>query len=242
MQGAITLDLLRGSVHAEVVHRDREEAFAVEVGTTRIAVHGTSFTVTREGDRAVVEVTHGSVAVGPAGHPGSTQGWLLVGPERASFSLDGGRDVRWLEVANAPVAGARQARRIGAAAGEPPRPSASKLPVNASSSPGAFAASPSGTLPAGLSEAAYGPGTARIVASIAACHQRQVAAGGVDFSVESSLSFSIAPDGSIPEAVFSPPLSPTLMACAEEQIRKARFPRAAGPTRVHVPVELTVSP
>ena len=72
------------------------EAFAVEVGGTRVAVHGTAFSVKREGDRVLVDVVHGTVAVGPVGHVGATTGHLLVGPSRASFSLDGGRTARLL--------------------------------------------------------------------------------------------------------------------------------------------------
>ena len=54
-------------------------SFAVEVGRTRVAVHGTSFTVSREGDRVTVEVAHGSVAVGPDWSPGLDAG---VAPRR----------------------------------------------------------------------------------------------------------------------------------------------------------------
>ena len=83
--GGVTVALSRGSLHADVTPRTEGEVFAVEVERTRIAVHGTSFTVSREGDRVIVDVAHGSVAVGPVGHPGATHGWLVVGPDRASF-------------------------------------------------------------------------------------------------------------------------------------------------------------
>jgi hypothetical protein len=96
-----TVALERGSLRAEVTPRDASEglveAFAVEVGGTRVAVHGTAFSVTIEGNRAVVDVEHGAVAVGPVGYAGATTGHLLVGPSRASFSLDGGRSARFVE-------------------------------------------------------------------------------------------------------------------------------------------------
>ena len=64
----ITLE--RGTVHAEVVPRNAGdelvETFAVVAGTTRVAVHGTVFSVARAGDRITVEVTRGAVTVGPA--------------------------------------------------------------------------------------------------------------------------------------------------------------------------------
>src|SRR5262249_7983131 len=95
-----TVELERGSIRAEVTPRDPAEglieAFAVEVENTRGAVHGTAFSVTREGDSVIVDVEHGSVAVGPKGHVGVTTGHLLVGPKRAAFSLDGGRTARLL--------------------------------------------------------------------------------------------------------------------------------------------------
>lgn len=106
-----TITLERGSIRAEVTPRDPAEglveAFAVEVSGTRVAVHGTAFSVTIGDGHAVVDVEHGAVAVGPVGHVGATTGHLLVGPTRASFSLDGGRTARLLPRAvtvGAPVA------------------------------------------------------------------------------------------------------------------------------------------
>jgi hypothetical protein len=78
-------------VSAEVVPRhdsdELVESFVIEAGTTRVAVHGTVFSVSREGDELTVDVTRGSVTVGPAGYRGATSGHLLIGPARASFSL-----------------------------------------------------------------------------------------------------------------------------------------------------------
>lgn len=94
------VSLERGSLHAQVVPRGDDpipvESFAVETGGTRVAVHGTVFSVVRSADEVTVEVTRGTVAVGPAGHRGLTTGHLLVAPSRAAFSLDGGRQARLL--------------------------------------------------------------------------------------------------------------------------------------------------
>jgi len=94
------LDLEQGSVQVDVVPRPADrgmvEAFAVETGGTRVAVHGTLFTVTRDPDGVTVDVARGSVTVGPAGYRGLTTGHLLVAPCRAAFSLDGARQARWL--------------------------------------------------------------------------------------------------------------------------------------------------
>lgn len=88
------IELERGSVVAEVVaqHVDQGlvESFAVDVGLTRVAVHGTMFSVTRQDDAVRVDVARGSVTIGPAGGRGLTTGRLLVAPAAAEFSLDGG--------------------------------------------------------------------------------------------------------------------------------------------------------
>jgi hypothetical protein len=93
--------LERGSIRAEVEPRDHSEglvdAFAVEASGTRVAVHGTAFSVARAEQSIVVDVEHGVVAVGPAGNRGTTAGYALVGPARASFSLDGGKTARFLK-------------------------------------------------------------------------------------------------------------------------------------------------
>ena len=201
--GTITLALVSGAVHAEVTHRDRGEVFAVEVGRTRVAVHGTSFTVTRDGDRAVVDVAHGSVAVGPVGHPGSTEGWLLVGPERASFSLDGAEHVAWLaEVADADASLDAELGERAVSGPSSSRPSIraatagkveSARPMSASTQPNGDARTPGASLalPEELTEADWSPEASRIVAQVADCFERRVAnAGDVAFSIQSSLSFT----------------------------------------------------
>ena len=75
------------SIHAEVVPRAASEglveAFAVEVERTRVAVHGTAFSVSRteSGHRRRRRARHGRRR--PRGHVGATTGHLLVGPSRA---------------------------------------------------------------------------------------------------------------------------------------------------------------
>ena len=92
-QGASTMPhivrLEEGRIDAEVVPRhDTDqllEAFVVDAGATRVAVHGTVFSVERRAGVVDVEVTRGSVTVGPAHHRGVTTGHLVVSPQRASF-------------------------------------------------------------------------------------------------------------------------------------------------------------
>ncbi|WP_437808239.1 FecR domain-containing protein [Sorangium sp. So ce1078] len=132
--------LERGSVRADVVTRAPEEglveAFAVEVDGTRVAVHGTLFTVTRLEGRVEVDVEHGTVAVGPAAYRGATTAHLLVGPSRGTFSLDGGREARLLQRP------APEDSAPAAAPPEPARPPASPRPTAGVRPPSGAAAAP----------------------------------------------------------------------------------------------------
>jgi hypothetical protein len=255
-QPAMTVALLQGSIHAEVVPHTNGEVFAVEVEQTRVAAHGTSFTVSREGDRVVVEIAHGSVAIGPAGHPGSTHRWLLVGPDKASFSLDGATDATWLseplpatDVAasddNANVAA--EPESSGAASSrsdESAEPVGSALPrpnrrSPADAAPRARAHSSSKMASDG---ADHNAAIAGILSRLGVCYERQVASFGVRFSIRSSLTLTVLPSGTVREGLFEPPLSPTLMTCARDAIAAARFPQDAATAVVRVPVVLSPSP
>jgi len=113
------IGLERGTIRAEVVPtraiQGLVESFAVEAGGTRVAVHGTVFSVTRDEDGLTVEVTRGSVTVGPAGYRGLTTGHLLIAPARAAFSLDGGQQARLL---SRPLLVASTATEAGAGPGD----------------------------------------------------------------------------------------------------------------------------
>jgi hypothetical protein len=89
------LTLEHGRIRAHVVPREDTtsmlEALVVEAGGTRVAVHGTTFSVSRDGDEVVVEVLEGVVAVGPSGQRGPTHGALLRGPSKAAFSATNGK-------------------------------------------------------------------------------------------------------------------------------------------------------
>lgn len=257
MPGPLTIALGRGSVHAEVTPRAEGEAFAIEVGRTRVAVHGTSFTVSRETDRVTVEVTHGSVAVGPTGHPGATQGWLLVGPEHATFSLDGAREAEWLGEPPAPgatspaltpsgTASTSSEAKPSKATSAPPPPSSGRVgraPVdraesNLTTDETATVETPQVVdtrSPAQRDKAT----TASILRELEACYQRQLSSFGVSFSIRSSLRLSILPSGAVREGVFDPPLSPTLMTCARQAITSARFPKGVSVRQIQVAVNLS---
>jgi hypothetical protein len=228
-----TVALERGTIRAEVTPRDPAEglveAFAVEVGGTRVAVHGTAFSVTIEGGHAVVDVEHGAVAVGPVGNVGATTGHLLVGPARAVFSLDGGQTARTLRreahaVAVAALspeppispAPALQPVTVAAAHAEPQGPTAAvALPARAlaAASPApekqAVEAPPPAPVPAApvLTEAI-------VRARLAQCfRQTHDVDSSLAFSVESTLRLKIRADGAA-SGHFDPPLKPEFTVCA----------------------------
>jgi hypothetical protein len=78
-----------------------------------------------------------------------------------------------------------------------------------------------------------------IVDGVTGCYRKQVDASGVRFTVESSLSISIGKDGSIEWAAFAPPLSPTLMSCAEQAVKHVRLRPSTVATDAVVPIRLS---
>jgi hypothetical protein len=101
---------LRVEVRPDLVQNGLIDVLAVEVANTRVAVHGTAFTVTLRNGEVIVDVEHGVVTVGPTGQRGATTGYQLPAGSRAAFSLDGGRQARWL-----PLEPARPASAVAAA-------------------------------------------------------------------------------------------------------------------------------
>jgi len=254
--GGLTVNLARGSLHAEVTPRPFGEVFAVEVERTRIAVHGTSFTVTREENSVIVDVAHGSVAVGPVGHRGATHGWLVVGPHRAAFSLDGAREAVWFAPPDdRAVAAVEPAVEPHLAPGTDPHAMRAKRPVIAATRVDAALPPPRGenNAQAASKASAWGEGghiegrspseqeaaeSASIIRQLAACYEKQANALGFRFSVESSLKLTISPSGAIREGLFTPPLSPTLMSCADKAIGGAHFPGGEAIREIVIPVHL----
>lgn len=261
-----TVELEQGAVHAEVTPRPAAEglveAFAVEVARTRVAVHGTAFSVGRTEAGVLVDVEHGTVAVGPTGHVGVTTGHILVGPSRATFSLDGGRTARFLTREPA-----RPTQAVAAAAGiNAPQPHAAMVAVDAPVAPspevapaapaviGAHAAIPAHVAAAAIEAPAPPPAgesaasppvaaaaPATLSEAVIAARLRQCFASvttgssgeAVAVSVVSTLHISLQADGSVRSAIFNPPLKPEFMACAGSAI-SGKF--AEGNRQIDLPV------
>jgi hypothetical protein len=251
--------LERGSLEADVTPRDPSEgfveAFAIEAGGTRVAVHGTLFRVVREHDRIVVDVEHGTVAVGPTGHVGVTTGRILVGPARASFSLDGGRSARRLDrsqavaIAAAPASGDPQYPSHGAVA-----PIADDAGAHAgvdraaqpSVRPGRVASHdhPAPDASPAAVEEPIAPVAEPVVltesgvqSTLVGCIKSASGAStsGVVVQVSSKLTLKIRDDGTIQSGRFDPPLKPELQNCAGG-IMGGRF--APGARTLVIPVSV----
>ncbi len=260
-----TVEIEQGAVHAEVTPRPASEglveAFAVEVARTRVAVHGTAFSVGRTEAGILVDVEHGTVAVGPTGNVGVTTGHILVGPSRATFSLDGGRRARVLSREPAhPAHPARTAQRLAATARMEAPPSHAAVAAAdpqqeaAPAALGAHAAGPAhvaaavieapapplaGGVTGSLPAAPAAPASlseAVIAARLRQCFERANAGGSgeaVAVSVVSTLHLSLQADGSVRSAIFNPPLKPEFMACAGGAI-SGKF--AEGNRQIDLPV------
>ena len=255
-----TVELEQGAIRAEVVPRPASEglveAFAVEVARTRVAVHGTAFSVRRNENGIIVDVEHGTVAVGPTGNVGVTTGHILVGPSRASFSLDGGSTSRFLPRDPAPTAPtlvaatAITASRPAAAVAQidpqeaVPSPLGVHLAVPAHLAVGAVEAlaapapTPNEAPPAAPAVAAAPAALNEVViaARLHECFERASLGDPTRtnaVSVISTLHLTLQADGSVRSAIFNPPLSPDLMACAGGAI-SGKF--ADGNRRIDIPV------
>jgi FecR protein len=261
-----TVELEQGALHAEVTPRPASEglveAFAVEVARTRVAVHGTAFSVGRNEAGVLVDVEHGTVAVGPTGHVGVTTGHILVGPSRATFSLDGGRSAHFLtrepakpaQITAAAVGIAAAGRPMAMAAVDAQIAPSQEIAPTAPAVSGAHAASPAHIAAAAIEAPAQAPvdgvaaslpvaaaapavlSEAVIAARLRQCFARPNESGSgeaVAVSVSSTLHLSLQADGSVRSAIFNPPLKPEFMDCAGRAI-SGKF--AEGNRQIDLPV------
>jgi len=225
----ISLRLERGSVLSEVVPSAKPETFVVEAAGARIAVHGTVFRVSLEGQRVLVQVREGVVAVGPRG---SAPAFLLKAPAAGDFSADG-----------------RSGNIDGQPVGEPEAPRSERLKqarartssaVTAENVPAPdTAASDAAPLPNEPSIDEIEKGIARIVDVTSDCFRRYTqSADGVQITVRTALSLRIAATGAVTDAQFQPPLSPDAAACAATSISHIAFAPSAQGTQVTRLLEL----
>jgi ferric-dicitrate binding protein FerR (iron transport regulator) len=221
----ITVHLERGSVTSQVVPNPKPETFVVEAAGARIAVHGTVFRVALEGDRVIVQVREGTVAVGPLG---GVPAFFLKAPANGDFARDG----RSGNIDGPPLSETQQ-RRAG--------PLRLTAPHNQGAGPAASAPAPiaSAEVPNEPSINDIEVGIARIVDASADCFKRHTqSAEGVRITVRTALSFTILGSGAVANVDFQPPLSPDAETCAAASISQMTFAASKQGTKVTRVLEL----
>jgi FecR protein len=218
----LTIRLDSGSLSAEVVPSQRLENFAVEVEQTRIAVHGTHFTVQKLGDSARVVLMRGVVAVGPASERGHTQGWLMTAPATGTFSLDGAGTGHVDEGnATAPAEPAPAAQPTSASA--PAAPPVAKEPARAPA-PASTESKSAAPLPASPPQAELDRGADRVASTVRSCFAQNTEFGaGVRTLATTALSIQVAPAGNITTLHFDPPLAPSVQRCSASVMSSVHF-------------------
>jgi hypothetical protein len=232
VQGAFVLALSQGAVEAQVVPVAVGEAFAVDVGQSRVAAHGTHLRVSRAGRDVAVDLNEGSVSVGASPRVGSTWGALVTAPAHAEFTTDDAQGTLRVthdpSTVRAPAAvGSTAQRRSTTASSTPavPGPSKSEAQVTQPPSPSTLRAEPRlAANPSAASQPTIEPNADDIVASaVRACMAERLHADGVSVVVSTTLHLQLNDDGSVHSGRFEPPVAPDVNTCAAQSIYKTRF-------------------
>jgi len=208
----LTVQLDTGHLEANVIPSPQPESFAVEVGALRVAVHGTSFAVNKEDDSVEVVVHSGTVVVGPRGKPGHTSGTLLYAPARQRFAANAivptTEPARVNSVA-AVESGSLQRGKFGAAS------AAARSSDGQASKP---AVNDNVPLPERPIRVEIESAVDTVRAAAARCFAD--AKGGdpshesrVMVRVDTELTVTITPSGTIGETTFVPPIPAEIQAC-----------------------------
>jgi len=221
----IGLRLEQGSVLSRVVPNPTPETFVVEAAQTRVAVHGTVFRVTLEGGRVLVQVSEGTVGVGPRGAPPA---FFLKAPATGDFAQDG-------------RSGNTDGQALAQASSRHNEPLKLLPPHAPSVAPLAslIAPAPSAELPREPSINEIESGVARIVDVTSDCFSHFTkSADGVQITVRTALTLQIQADGSASDVDFQPPLSPEAAECAASGIAQIKFAASQEGTKVTRMLEL----
>ena len=220
----ITVRLERGRVLSQVMPSPRPETFVVEAAGTRVAVHGTRFSVALSGGHVIVQVHEGIVGVGPLD---SAPSFMLTAGMSGDFAADGRSGS-----IDGPAARESKSGPTGPHKQAPARPVA---PTVSS----AVAPIASAELPSEPSISDIETGVARVVDAATDCFARFTQGGdGVRITVHTRLSLNIVDSGSVTDVEFQPPLSPDAEECAAASIADVRFAASKRGTSVTRMLEL----
>jgi ferric-dicitrate binding protein FerR (iron transport regulator) len=234
---ALVVALEHGALEAQVVPVPEGEAFAVDVGLSRVAVHGTHLRVARDGDRVAVDLTEGIVSIGTPPRTGSTFGDLVTAPAHADFTS--GDLASTLSVSHSPSS-VRPAFApvvvVDAPALVAPAPVAT-VATPVAVQPIAPKPSPSASASEARVEApAIDPHAETTIANaVRACISAHPAEN-VTMTVSTVIGLDVGANGFATMARFTPPLAPDVQACAAAVVYKTRFEHAGA---VSIPVRLT---
>lgn len=242
----IDLRLIEGKVEAMVTKRGLEDIFTVRVDQMRVSVHGTVFSVARDGGIMHVHVQRGSVAVGPVRRNGSTEGWLVTAPSTGTFSIDDQVRLSVNSQVPAPISfpslePAESAVETIELAAEAPAgtPAIARTePARKPEHSGARAEEP--VLPDTLTPSLAASTLASIASQVSDCYQRSLPVGddSVTIHVQTTVHIRVAADGHVVFARFDPPLSPSAQACASAVVQSASFPKARDESQLTLPLSL----
>jgi len=255
VRGALVVALVGGAIEAQVVPVAQGEAFAVDVGRSRIAVHGTHLRVARTSERVVVDLNDGVVSVGEAPRVGPTLGALVTAPAHAEFTDSDAQGT--LRVTHDPSSVRPPAQLSPTAvkttpAGEGPATNASPAvtkvgtatvlagPQHAEPHPPANALV--SNLPVPVVPPADPNAHAVIAGAVHACMAERLHAEDVTIVVSTTLNLELRDDGSVRSARFDPPVAPDVNACVAKSIYKTRFTHGGAGDDSRLVQELSAPP
>jgi hypothetical protein len=230
MHETLVVQLERGAVDAHVTPVAHGEAFAVDVESSRVAVHGTHLRVQRDDWRVVVDVNEGVIAVGEAPPTGPVLGAVVVASAHAEFmafdalgTLHVSREpsaLRWATPSAASVVPAATGNRAAGEVHSGVEPASSRAPPSLSNEPrGEGHAGASAT-------AASAPGAgpdADIVDVVRRCMAERPRSENVTILMKTTLRLTLGDDGWVQSARFDPPVAPDVNACAAQSIYRTHF-------------------
>jgi ferric-dicitrate binding protein FerR (iron transport regulator) len=246
VQGALVLALEEGAVEAQVVPVPSGEAFAIDVGKARVAVHGTHLRVARAGEHVVVDLSDGVVSLGDAPRVGSTLGALVTAPAHAEFSA--GEAEGTLALTHDP-ASVRPPASIGPTAqARPSLPIVAAGPASPRAEPGDGhpVAGVAPAIPRLESHAGQGAAPPRpapvdpnpeatIASAVRTCIAERPPLENVTLVVSTTVRVDLDADGTVLHARFDPPVAQDVNVCASGAIYRTRFAHGGS---VAIPVDV----
>jgi ferric-dicitrate binding protein FerR (iron transport regulator) len=229
--GPLVLALERGAVEADVAPVASGEAFAVDVGPSRVAVHGTHLRVSRDETYGRVDLSEGVIAVGEAPRAGPVLGAIVTAPAHVEFLASDAQGT--LRVEHDPAA-LRAPIDLGALASAlpiaPPEPVDRASPardVAARSNAGVGASRAAESRAVGsAASASSSSGTSpeqTLANAVWACMAGRPRAENVTVLVSTTLHLDVGDDGAVKSARFEPPVLPDVNECASRWIYKMHF-------------------